>query len=451
LAAFRNASVAVDVVQPVTSRRADVAHEFPSELTLTIHKSLGAVEADWRRFEKGADCTPFQTYDWLAAWHRHIGEPAGVQPVVAVGHFDAGDIAFILPLAIKVKRLGRRLGWLGHGTCDYNAPLLARDFWQRVTPDRFVAAWQQLRQRLQSDPALRHDWVQLEQMPEHVGGQVNPFTHLDVELNRSGAHLVRLSDNWEKFYRDRRSSGTRRRDRRKRGHLLECGEIRFVSAEEGDARRTFETLTVQKRRWLARKGIPDIFERPGCREFFLDLISNPKLRQFVHVSRVEVGTACVAANLGLVFGDCYYHILSSYDDGELSRYGCGSLHLRELMAYAIGRGLRRFDFTVGDEPYKLEWSDVALKLYDHASAATWRGWPATFSALMLRRIKRFIKQTPLAWRMVGHMRSAIGLMMYRHETRGSPRPRTRARPRPASWATWICCGRSRSTVSPAPW
>ena len=45
-------------------------------------------------------------------------------------------------------------------------------------------------------------------------------------------------------------------------------------------------------------------------------------------------------------------------DSEVAHYGPGALHLRELMAYAIKLGFKRFDFTIGDEPYKHDWSDI---------------------------------------------------------------------------------------------
>jgi CelD/BcsL family acetyltransferase involved in cellulose biosynthesis len=43
------------------------------------------------------------------------------------------------------------------------------------------------------------------------------------------------------------------------------------------------------------------------------------------------------------------------------------------MRYAIERKCDAFDFTIGDERYKSEWCDGVFKLYDHVSAATWRG------------------------------------------------------------------------------
>ena len=169
----------------------------------------------------------------------------------------------------------------------------------------------------------------------------------------------------------------------------------------------------QKSRALGRKGITDLFGRPGCREFFLDFVSNPATKHLAHVSRLEIGTTCAAANFAVVFGDCYYHILASYCDGQLTRYGPGALHLRELLAYAIERGLRRFDFTIGDEAYKAEWCDLRLKLCDYSAAATWRGWPASLAALVRGQTKRFVKHNPLAWRLVCELRATLGALAQR--------------------------------------
>jgi CelD/BcsL family acetyltransferase involved in cellulose biosynthesis len=414
LAAFKTAAEPVQVRHPAATRRPDLSREFSLDLGLRIHSDLSTVESEWRSFERLSDCTAFQTFDWLAAWQRQIGERGGVIPAIVVGRFDDGKTAFILPLAVVPQRLTRRLCWLGQGQCDYNAPLLARDFSQRVTPERFLAAWQEIRRRLQRDPLLRHDWIKLEQMPQTVGAQNNPFTYLGVAPNPSGAHLTQLGGDWKNFYTEKRSSATRRRDRAKLRHMSRYGDIRFLtSADADDGRRTLEILMEQKRRALLRMGITDIFAQPGSRDFFFDLASNPKTRHLVHISRIEVGADCAAANFGLVFGDRYYHVLTSFDrDIEVSRYGPGALHLRKLMAYAIGLGLRQFDFTIGDEPYKLEWSDADLKLWDHTAAATWRGWPARRYANVRRRLKRFIKQTPFAWRLVYRVRAAIGPLLY---------------------------------------
>lgn len=431
LTAFRNEASPVNVRPTAAALREERLREVPSNLSLRIYSDLAVVEAEWRLFESVADCTAFQTFDWLATWHRHVGQRAGVRPVIAVGRFGDGEIAFMMPLCVVPERWARRLCWLGQDLCDYNAPLLARDFSQRVPPHRFLAAWQELLAQIQCEPLLRHGWIEFEKMPQKVGAQINPFTYLGVTSNANSAHLTGLSDDWEKFYHAKRSSATRRRDRAKRRHMSEYGDIRFVNAVDADdARRTLETLMEQKSRSLARKGIADIFAPPGHREFYLDLASNPKTRHLVHISRVEVGPVCAAANLGIVFGDCYYHVLASFVDTEIAHYGPGALHLRELMAHAINLGLKRFDFTIGDEPYKLEWSDTELKLYDYTATVTWRGLPARWSSSVRRRIKRFIKQTPLLWKLASQARAALGALLHPHVSR----PQQTALPAPTAVA-----------------
>jgi CelD/BcsL family acetyltransferase involved in cellulose biosynthesis len=182
------------------ARLATLSREFAPDLGVVIHDNLEAAEGEWRRFEANADCTAFQSFDWLATWHRHIGRRDGVKPVIVVGSYANGETAFILPLAIAPKLASKQLCWFGQEQCDYNGPLLARDFSQRVSSERFLAAWCALRQHMQRDPRLRHDWIGLEKMPQMVGGQANPFMSLDVTANASGAHLTQLGDNWEKFY-----------------------------------------------------------------------------------------------------------------------------------------------------------------------------------------------------------------------------------------------------------
>jgi CelD/BcsL family acetyltransferase involved in cellulose biosynthesis len=92
----------------------------------------------------------------------------------------------------------------------------------------------------------------------------------------------------------------------------------------------------------------------------------------------------------------------------LSRFGPGAAHLHELMRYAIERGCDAFDFTIGDEPYKRDWCDTELKLYDHIAAVTPRGWLVAAPVMLARRAKRAIKQSPLLWRLVTRLRAISG-------------------------------------------
>ena len=411
ISAPRSATIALDASAAVWRRPADRVRGAATDLHLELHTALADVESEWRGFENGAECTPFQSFEWLSAWHRHVGVRHGVVPAIALGRYGDGNIAFVLPLAVAARCAARRLCFLGQELCDYNAPLLARDFSQRITPDRFIALWRELRQRLQHDARLRHDWIDFEKMPQTVGVQLNPFMHLPVMANANSAHLTYLGEAWDEFYRMKRSSATRRHDRSKRRRMETYGPIQFRSAvDASETAATLEILWEQNRRLFARKGIADIFAQPGYRDFFLDFAINSRSRHLAHVSRLDIGDVCAAANFAIVFDDCYYHVLASYCDGQLAHYGPGALHLRELMTYAIGRGLRRFDFTIGDEHYKNEWCDLRLQLFDYSAGASWRGRPSSAMANLRRSFKRFVKQTPALWQLALRLRAAFGAL-----------------------------------------
>lgn len=372
---------------------------------------LAEIAGEWKAFEQRADHLVFQSFDWLATWQRQVGTRRGTIPAIIVGREIDGDTLFILPLAVETTRSCRRLCFLASRLCDYNAPLLAQNFSARVSTERFLLAWRDALALLRSQPRLRFDFIDLEKMPERVGEQRNPFLDLRVQAHPSGAYLTDLGRDWNAFYAQKRSSATRKRERRQLRQLAEHGKLCFVNVEDGgEITRTLTTLSEQKSRVFARMGVDDAFARPGVREFFLAVARDPGMRELVHVSRLDVGTQIVAASIGLKLRDCYYLILSSYDDGELSRFGPGRAHLNELLRHVIERGFRSFDFTVGDEPYKRDWCDSELVLHDYVGAATIRGWAIAGMTAAFRRLKRRIKRSPGLWRAFSRARAFVGLL-----------------------------------------
>ena len=395
------------VKQAIVVHRSDALMDAPVDVR--IHGSLEEIEAEFRLFEKTADRTVFQSFDWLAKWQRHIGTEIGTVPILAVGRDPRGEILFIFPLAVETRSTVRRLRWLASDLCDYNAPLLAPHFSDYVTRTRFLAIWRDLLARLAADHRLRFDLVDLPKMPQHVGAQANPFLYLEHRPNPSGAYVATLGTDWESYYALKRSSNTRRKERRQLRHLAEFGELKFHhEIESQEAERTIEVLYQQKSHILSRMGAEDIFARPGYRAFFRDIVTDPAVRSLAHITRFDVGPVIGAVNLILTFRDRSYLVLSSYYDGEFTRHGPGRALLYDLLREAMIKGFRYFDFTIGDEGYKRDWSDINLVLYDHLAAGSLRGRAVLAGTLAFRSTKRLIKQTPVLWRAFNRLRAMAG-------------------------------------------
>jgi CelD/BcsL family acetyltransferase involved in cellulose biosynthesis len=369
------------------------------DVRISVHGDLRRIEDEWRAFEKTAACTVFQTFGWLSKWQRHVGEAAGVRPVIVMGRDADGALLFLLPFAVETRGVLRRLTWLGHALCDYNAPLIAQVFLRDIGTQGFVSLWPDIVACARASVKSRIDLIDLDKMPETMAGEPKPFADLDVLAHPCNAHIATLGDDWERFYAAKRSSSTRKKERKRLRQLGERGEVRLVSATAPEDRAAIlNTLIAQKSHWFARMGVNDFLARPGTRDFFEAVAADPDMQDIVHVSGLNVGDTVAAASVGLRFGGCYCLVLSSYIDSDLSWLGPGRTHLHELLRHAISNGLKAFDFTVGDEPYKRDWSDREMKLYDFLSPVTLKGRLAVMSYLAFRKTKRIIKRTPILWR-----------------------------------------------------
>ena len=367
-----------------------------------ITEDLTSIEDEWRGFESHANCTPFQTFDWLVNWQRCIGLRQGITPIIVLARAPGGELLFILPLAIEQLRYGRCLTFLGRALCDYNAPLLSPEVAQTLTASRFAELWKALHAEIQR--GYPHSFVWFDKMPQRVGGQHNPMCDLKTQRNASSAHATELQTDWELFYSQKRSAATRRNDRKKLKKIGEFGAVEFRSpAKPEEIQKLLSTLIEQKSIKFAKMGVANIFAKPGYTEFFTTIAINARL--LVHVSALQVGANAAATNLGLTFRGCYYYVLASYGDGPVARFGAGAAHLHELMRYATGHGCTRFDFTIGDEPYKRDWSDVELHLYDHVNGVGVFGKIVASLISIALRFKRWIKTTPVIWWLALKVRS----------------------------------------------
>ncbi|MGH6676017.1 MAG: GNAT family N-acetyltransferase, partial [Xanthobacteraceae bacterium] len=269
------------------TRSVSIANAVPPPIEFAIYESLADAEGDWRAFERQADCSVFQTFDWLSTWQRHIGVRGGVRPAIVVGR-AGGEVLLILPLATQKIAFARELVWLGSDLCDYNAPLLAPQFSLKLGSRPFREVWQHIVAALQSRPWLSYDLVRLEKMPANVGTQANPMLALGVMTNPSGAYCTPLTAPWEAFYTAKRSAATRRRDRTKRRRLAETGALTLLHPDDDkEILAALDTLMAQKSCALLQMGADNLFARPGYREFYRALATDPRSKPLVHVSQLN--------------------------------------------------------------------------------------------------------------------------------------------------------------------
>src|SRR3954449_6442732 len=117
-AAFDNGTAAT----PAWAQSGRIAH-------IDIVHDLVSVEAVWRRLENDqTSYTPFQRFDFVAAWQRQVGEREGLVPFIVIGYDAERRPLGLLPLAVRHAYGARCASFMGGKHSTFNMALWKRDF-----------------------------------------------------------------------------------------------------------------------------------------------------------------------------------------------------------------------------------------------------------------------------------------------------------------------------------
>src|SRR5258708_34762100 len=105
--------------RPETSRIASVE----------VLSDLGGAESVWRGLEQSNGfSTPYQRFDFLAAWQRRVGEREGIRPFIVIAYDKDRQPLLLLPLGVKRESGARVARFLGGKHATFNMALLRNDF-----------------------------------------------------------------------------------------------------------------------------------------------------------------------------------------------------------------------------------------------------------------------------------------------------------------------------------
>jgi CelD/BcsL family acetyltransferase involved in cellulose biosynthesis len=383
----------------------DTTAEIPSvvaPLRITVHTKLEDVEAKWRHFEASAERYAYQSYDWIANWYFCCGAQERVIPRIVTIEDAHGKMVMLLPLGVASRFGGRAVIWLGGVFADYLGPLLAPGCSAWLTRSRFLSLWSDIEKSL-----APFDLLCLDRQPERINETRNPFIDLPCIQNPSSAHASRLTTSYDALVRSKRGSDWIRAERRKERRLAESGKLEFVVAESGNYSDLLDALIQLKSLRYREMGVKDLLATRAQRDFLHRLSATCIGQGFVRLFALKLDDKVLAAHWGLVLRDRFYHMLPASSRLDYRRYSPGGLLLRHMLEWAIGQQLRIFDFTIGDEAYKLEWRDHEMALFDCLVGHTLRGRFAVRLERAVRTLKRETKRNRILFGFGKRLRASI--------------------------------------------
>jgi CelD/BcsL family acetyltransferase involved in cellulose biosynthesis len=386
LAAMSNA-LAVDGNQP--------ASPFGTAQLASAHivESLPEAEPLWRRLQsRGAVATPYQNFDFVAAWQSEVGARQGMAPFIVAACDADGQPRCLLPFGLQQVGPLRVVTFLGGKHSNFNMPL-----WDRTTAAAATASDLEIILRCIAASPRRPDVLTLFQQPRTWDGVDNPFLQWPHRsANIASARLV--IDSTGPGAGERAISGsTRSRLRGKERKLQKLPGYRYVHASQStDVDRMLDRFFQLKIAHMAAQGLPDLFADPDVQRF---------LRQSCHAGLSEGrpvielhGLECDAELLALFGvlsdGRCLSVMVNTYTTSDHGRHSPGLVLVMNLIQECARRGITSFDLGVGESQYKSWFCKEPIALFETLLPLTPIGRLATVFFDTTRALKHQIKTTP---------------------------------------------------------
>lgn len=367
----------------------------PNALSLAVTRDLVAVAPLWDGLAERGIGSPFQARPFVEAWFRHLGAPAGAEPLIVSGRTAAGH-GFVLPLA--VGRLGpvRVARFPGGRHANFNLGLFDPEVWQRFEEADVHAVYRAIADA-RPDVGLIHFGCS----PRRFAGRDNPFVGPRSVPAVHNAFASDLTGGFDALLSRHRGGKKRGRVKSAAKALAPVGGYTVRRAgSEAEAAEILDAFFDQKAKRFAAKGIPDVFACPKTRAFLHELAAGDAMQ----LRRLDIDGQIRATVIGLRFADCFYMILNSFALDEHARHGPGGLLLHHAIDDCAADGLTRYDFGIGDARYKRSWADEEIALAETTTPVTATGAAAALALGLARRARAEIVARPALHRLVQKIR-----------------------------------------------
>ncbi|MDB6116790.1 MAG: hypothetical protein JWO08_571 [Verrucomicrobiaceae bacterium] len=289
-----------------------------------------ALEPDWERlWHRQKTRQVFQHHAWARAFIESFCQPG--KWLVQVAR-EQGEVVALLPLWEDSKQGVWR--FIGSPNSDYQYLLGDENVIAGMIPTLASAGVQALRfEAMPEGPTL---WKALWARGHAVVQSRGPLPCRYMALTQANVTAYLLK------------KGLKDNERR----LSKLGPLHLRVIAPGEERmQALEILFEQHRQKWSCDSRPSQFDDPRTCDFYRRVCSAPELAAMLHFSVLEAGERILACHVGFVHGECFIYYKPTYDPAQK---GAGRVMMGRLMEAARSMGLQEFDFTRGDEPYKIE-------------------------------------------------------------------------------------------------
>ena len=368
-----------------------------------IHTDLGQAETVWRALQDAQYVsTPYQRFDFLAAWQRQVGEREHLQPFIVVARDGEGRPLLLLPLALRHEHGVRTASFMGGKHTTFNMPLCDREFAKGAAAPDLAALVAALRQRSGADVLALH------QQPLHWQDLPNPMALLAKQASVNDCPLMVMVPGaapvtWI-------SNSFRRRLKTKERKLQALSGYRYhVAATDAEIKRLLDWFIRIKPLRMAEQKLPNVFAEPGVEDFIRDACLTPLAGggHLIDIHALECDDEIIAIFAGVADGHRFSMMFNTYTMSENSRHSPGLILMRCIADHYGELGYRALDLGIGSDDYKRLFCKSDEPIFDSFIPLSLRGRAAATAMSGINRAKHMVKHNPALFQMAQKLRGAL--------------------------------------------
>jgi CelD/BcsL family acetyltransferase involved in cellulose biosynthesis len=350
-----------------------------------IDDAFDFLSAEYAELFKGSDATAFQHPLWLNSIYRRLVPAMAAKPLVVVVRRRAtGAMAAVLPL-LRVRRGPMRtIEFADLRVSDYLAPVCSVETFAELLQDK--AACEKLRRLVRPFDLLRIPKLLDARMPIEILLGAPHRASMDTN-----AYATVLSAPFEQWQINALGRSYQKELAKKWRQIQKKGTLTVSWCD--DRASILEAMDVMKKfrgpRFQAH-GDGDLLQRPEYFDFYSDVALS--LDPFARIYTMKMDGDVIATALGLTHRDRLLVVMTAFDIDGYKSQSIGALTFESVAKDCIQRGYQVLDFTIGDEPYKMQFGGQPTPMSSVTQAGSAAGAVALFALKQAPWIKQAAKR-----------------------------------------------------------
>lgn len=350
--------------------------------------TLAEAEPIWRALEQEAQASPYQRFDWVAAFAAT--DTTAIRHAVLHLRRPSGETMALMGVCVRARSGLRVAEFIGGKQANLHMPLLADGV--DITP----AAWAQHL----SDAATRLGGVDLFELinqPLIWNGNPNALTQAGPTISPEGVYALALDADSETTLKRVLSKDTRKKLRQKGQKLESLGPTALLHAAQPDEiAAILDAFFTQKAARFRELGIDDPFGNVET-QAFLQLAALPGGEEWpaLELYALTVNGRVVATMGGVRDARRFSGMFLSFEaEPEIARNSPGEQLVMRVIADCCTKGLAVFDLGVGEARYKTMFCETREPMATTAVATSLKGRIAVTTLRVGWRLKQELKSRP---------------------------------------------------------